>query len=100
MNALLNPSVRQIVAQVDAVLRHDPTATVIGIRAQGNENWPARVTVGDREFSLAWCPSPIAVQSNWLRLPTWQDHCLDNHPLQLPGLVVLTPLSDHALVPT
>lgn len=97
MNALLNPSVRQIVAQVDAVLRHDPTATVIGIRAQGNENWPARVTVGDREFSLAWCPSPIAVREQLVALADVAGSLSGQSSAAAPGLVVLTPLSDHAL---
>lgn len=101
MNALLNPTVRQIVAQVDAVLRHDPSAAVIGIRAQHNEDWPPRVTVGNREFAVVWCPSPIAVREQLVALA---DEATRNSPQmsaplpeQGPGLVVLTPLSDRAL---
>ncbi len=97
MNALLNPSVRQIVAQVDAVLRHDPKAMAIGIRAQGNENWPSRVTVGDREFALAWCPSPIAVREQLVALADEAGALAGQSSAAIPGLVVLTPLSDHAL---
>lgn len=97
MNALLNPSVRQIVAQVDAILRHDPTATVIGIRAQGDENWPARVPIGDREFSLAWCPSPISVREQLVAFADEAGALSGQSSATAPGLVVLTPLSDQAL---
>ena len=101
MNVLLNPSVRQIVAQVDAVLRHDRTAAVIAIRAQRDESWPSTLAVGDREFSVAWCPSPIAVRERLLALA---DGAMDDpgpvsseSPGKLPGLVVLTPLADQVL---
>ena len=101
MNVLLNPSARQIVAQVDAVLRHDRTAAVIAIRAQHDEDWPSTLAVGDREFSVAWCPSPIAVRERLLALA---DRAMDDpgpvpseSPGNLPGLVVLTPLSDQVL---
>jgi len=101
VNVLLNPSVRQIVAQVDAVLRHDRTAAVIAIRAQHDEDWPSTLAVGEREFSVAWCPSPIAVREQLLALA---DGAMDDpgpvsseSPGKLPGLVVLTPLSDHVL---
>jgi hypothetical protein len=101
VNALLNPSARQIVAQVDAVLRHDPSATVIGIRAQRNEDWPACLTVGNREFAVAWCPSPIAVREQLVEIANESfvisGQVSDESPRKLPGLVVLTPLSDHAL---
>ena len=68
MNALVNPSVRQIVAQVDVVLKHNLTANVIGIRAQGRGDWPAQVKVGERDFAVAWCPSPIAVREQLVAL--------------------------------
>jgi hypothetical protein len=97
VNALLNPSVRQIVAQIDAVLRHDPAAMAIGIRAQGNEHWPSRVTVGDREFALAWCPSPITVREQLVALANEAGALAGQSSAAVPGLVVLTPLSDHAL---
>lgn len=101
MNVLLNPSARQIVAQVDAVLRHDRTAAVIAIRAQHNEDWPLTLAVGDREFSVAWCPSPIAVREQLLALSdgamTASGQVSSESPGKLPGLVLLTPLSDHVL---
>lgn len=104
MNVLLNPSARQIVAQVDAVLRHDQSATVIGIRAQRKEDWPSLLTVGNREFAVAWCPSPIAVREQLLALA--DGNMADSGQAsgessgtsgKMPGLVVLTPLSDQAL---
>lgn len=101
MNVLLNPSARQIVAQVDAVLRHDKSATVIGIRAQHNEDWPPTLAVGDREFAVAWCPSPISVREQLVALAdgTMADsgQASGESPEKMPGLVLLTPLSDHAL---
>lgn len=101
MNALLNPSARQIVAQVDAVLRHDPNATVIGIRAQRNDDWPACLTVGNREFAVAWCPSPIAVREQLVEIANESmaisGQISEELSRKLPGLVVLTPLSDSAL---
>lgn len=101
MNVLLNPSARQIVAQVDAVLRHDKSAAVIAIRAQHDEDWPSTLAVGDRAFSVAWCPSPIAVREQLLALAdgTLADAgpVSSEWPGKLPGLVVLTPLSDQVL---
>jgi len=101
VNALLNPSARQIVAQVDAVLRHDPNAMVIGIRAQRNEDWPATLTVGSREFAIAWCPSPIAVREQLVQIVNTSiagsEDQSDDSSKKLPGLVVLTPLSDQML---
>lgn len=101
MNVLLSPSARQIVAQVDAVLRHDKSAAVIAIRAQHDKDWPSTVAVGDREFAVAWCPSPIAVREQLLALAdgamTDAGQVSSELPGKLPGLVVLTPLSDQAL---
>jgi hypothetical protein len=104
VNVLLNPSARQIVAQVDAVLRHDQSATVIGIRAQRKEDWPSLLTVGNREFAVAWCPSPIAVREQLLALADGNmADCgqasgeSSGTSGKMPGLVVLTPLSDQAL---
>ncbi len=85
---VLTPSTRQIAAQVEVVLRHDPTAAIIGIRAQANDRWPARMTVRDRAFSLAWCASPIAVREQLVSLADAGEGA---------GLVLLTPLDDHAL---
>jgi len=91
MNALVNPSSRQIAAQVDVVLQHDPSASVIGIRAQSGGTWPSSVRVGNREFSVVWCASPIAIREHLLNLSeqTTQD--------STPGLVVMTPLHEKAL---
>lgn len=101
MNVLLSPSARQIVAQVDAVLRHDKSATVIGIRAQHNEDWPPTLTVGDREFAVAWCPSTIAIREQLVALSdgTMADsaQASGESSERMPGLVVLTPLSDQSL---
>ena len=66
MNILLSPTIGQISAQVDVVLRHDADAAVVGIRAQSPGHWPDKLTVKDREFALAWCPSPIAVREKLL----------------------------------
>lgn len=92
MNALVNPSVRQIVAQVDVVLRHDPAANAIGIRAMGRGDWPPQVRVGERDFSVVWCPSPISIREQLVALGSAVPAA--SSP---PGLVVMTPLADQAL---
>ena len=101
MTALLNPSVRQIVAQIEAILKRDPTAAVIGIRAQREEGWPERLTVANREFALAWCPSPITVREQLVAVDEEvADGEGDKHTKPaLPGTgrVLLTPLSDQCL---
>ncbi|MFZ4700667.1 MAG: hypothetical protein ACOYMG_11520, partial [Candidatus Methylumidiphilus sp.] len=80
MNILLSPTIGQISAQVDVVLRHDADAAVVGIRAQSPGHWPDKLTVKDREFALAWCPSPIAVREKLLECETEET-----------GMVILTP---------
>lgn len=101
MNALLNPSVRQIVAQIDAILKHDPTASVIGIRAQTKDDWPESLELGSRNFTLAWCPSPITVRERLIALAQERAGGVsaDTAPpsTEGTGLVILTPLSDHHL---
>ena len=92
MNALVNPSVRQISAQIDVVLRHDPSARVVGIRSQTKGDWPAQVMVGERSFEIAWCPSPIVVREKLVTILSNESEA-DDHS----GLVVMTPLSDQLL---
>jgi hypothetical protein len=92
LNALVNPSVRQIVAQVDVVLSKDPAANVIGIRAQGQGDWPPMVRVGDRDFVVAWCPSPISVREQLVLQSR-----AGSEDAQRQGLVVMTPLGDRVL---
>lgn len=86
MNILLSPTIGQISAQVDAVLKHDASAAAIGIRAQIPGQWPKQLTVKDRTFSLAWCPSPIAVRERLLESEA-----------EGTGMVILTPMDDHSL---
>jgi hypothetical protein len=86
MNILLSPTIGQISAQVDVVLRHDADAAVVGIRAQSPGHWPDKLTVKDREFALAWCPSPIAVREKLLECETEET-----------GMVILTPVDDQSL---
>lgn len=94
MNALLTPSVRQIAAQVEAILKHDPHARAIGIRAKSSDQWPSRITVQEREFTLAWCPSPIAVRSELVSVEPGSEDAASRPHL---GVVILTPLDDQAL---
>jgi len=86
MNILLSPTIGQISAQVDAVLKHDASAAVIGIRAQLPGQWPKQLTVKDRAFSLAWCPSPIVVRERLLQSEA-----------EGSGMVILTPMDDQSL---
>lgn len=88
MNFLLSPTTGQIAAQVDAVLRHDATAAVIGIRAQSPGAWPERLPVQTREFALAWCPSPLLVRQKLMEC----DECRDGS-----GVVILTPVDSQDL---
>lgn len=88
MNLLLTPAIGQISAQVDAVLRHDADAVVIGIRAQAAGQWPDRISVQGREFALAWCPSPLVVRQKLLECEEATDGG---------GMVILTPLDAQAL---
>lgn len=92
MNALVTPSVRQIIAQVDVVLRQDADAQAIGIRAQGDGAWPPQIRIGERDFSVAWCPSPITVREQLVGITS-----LPNQGEIRPGVVIMTPLSDQAV---
>lgn len=93
MNALVTPSVRQIIAQVDVVLRQDASAQAIGIRAQSHGDWPSQVRIGEREFAVAWCPSPMTVRERLVSVSAFSD----DKDETAPGVVIMTPLPDQAL---
>ena len=86
MNILLSPNIGQIAAQVNVILMHDEDAAVVGIRAQTPGHWPDSLTVKDKEFALAWCPSPIAIREKLLERETTGK-----------GVVILTPMDDQNL---
>jgi len=85
VNLLPSPTLGQIAAQVDAVLRHDPGAVVMGIRAQVQGQWPDQLALQERAFKLVWCPSPISVRQALLE-------CEEIHDQS--GMVILTPVDD------
>lgn len=83
------PSEGQIRAQVEHLLKRDPDANVIGLRAGMPGAWPTRLQVDGRTFCLKWCQSPLALR---------QLLAADPVPAEgAEGIVVLTPLPDDAL---
>lgn len=59
---MMIPTVRQIEAQVAALLQHDGSLGTLGIHAPRPGAWPEQVRVGPRDFRLKWCESPLAVR--------------------------------------
>src|SRR6185503_7853895 len=83
----VTPSVGEIRAQVAAILEHEPRASVVAMHAARRGDWPASISVTDRDYRLAWCESPLAVRVALrnARAP------------QANGVVILTPLAESEL---
>lgn len=81
------PSSAQIAAQIERVLKRDPSVRVLGIRSPARGSWPERLERGERVFRLAWCESTLAARAA----------LLDAESRENSGIVVLTPLGDAEL---
>lgn len=79
-------SIAQISAQLDAILQHNPDATVIAIRAPGKGLWPDALQRSGRSFKLRWCESRLALREALTDLEAANDSA--------EGLILMTPLSD------
>jgi hypothetical protein len=82
---LLAPTTAQIKAQVEAIVRHDPTARALGIWSPARQSWPDRIECGSRTFVIAWCESSLAARA---ALITARDDL---------GIVLLTDLAEAKL---
>ncbi|QDU41270.1 PglZ domain protein [Maioricimonas rarisocia] len=66
------PTLSQIRAQVDAIRKKRSGAQTIGIRAAGRWTGDPRVEVGDEQYAIFQCDSPLAMREALLQ-PA--DHC-------------------------
>ncbi len=57
-----SPTLNQIKAQVSAIQKKVDGARVIGIRAAGHWSGPSTARIGDQEFQIAACASPLAMR--------------------------------------
>jgi hypothetical protein len=81
------PTLAQIAAQIDRVLKRDAGARVVAIRSPTCAPWPERLGRAGRTFRLAWCESALAT-----RVLLSESEGASNE-----GLVVLTALPESEL---
>ncbi|WP_251969638.1 BREX-2 system phosphatase PglZ [Sphaerotilus microaerophilus] len=78
----------QITAQLDAVLGRDPQARVVAMRSASKLAWPSTMSRRNRQFTLRWCESRLALRE---ALDSLDEAAGDGTP---DGLVLLTPLTE------
>jgi hypothetical protein len=81
------PTLAQIAAQIDRVLKRDAGARIVAIRSPTCAPWPERLKRAGRTFRLAWCESALATRA----LLSESEGASDE------GLVVLTALPESEL---